>query len=183
MKSELFLEITDNYNPKILKITDVSSYNEDLPVTCGILEITLPFCNTPISFNVAKDFIEVYNSNLLRLTKVKDYNCLGNLPDGAYTIKYSINPNDKLFTNITFFKNAIQMNKYKDLICKLELNYLDDRLNSDEMDELREKFSELKDIIDTARIKAENCCNVEDAYKLYNYANILIGKYQHKCEC
>ena len=38
-------------------------------------------------------------------SKVNKKNALSNLPDGLWTIKYSICPNDSLFVEYTFLRN------------------------------------------------------------------------------
>jgi hypothetical protein len=103
---------------------------------------------------------------------------LENLPDGIYTIRYSVSPNDKVYVKYYHLRTTILMNTYFKELCKLQLN------QCEPTPEIRQKLNDLRYIrmlIDAAKAKAEYCHSTSQAIDMYNYATTLLSKYQNGC--
>jgi hypothetical protein len=174
MISELLLNFTTNSGCKSFTIKDVSNYNENLPVTCGQLVITTPgFCNISY-FDVPKDFEKTFNLSNLGHQIVDGIHCLTDLPEGNYTIKYSINPNDVLFVEYNYFHTCLTERRYFDAVCQ----YLEDRcdMTISEKRERREKLDDIYSALKMSKISAEECNDVETADELLAEANDKLDK-------
>lgn len=175
MISELYLEIRGNFNGKSLVIKDVSAYNENLPVECGQLSIKVPGFNRIKYYDVLKGFEKIVNLSNLEIQIVNDYSNLNNLPDGAYHIKYSINPNDKLYVEYIYYNIFNLQRKYfTKLHCfmenKCELSRKEQLLKIDEL-------YKISNMIDMIKITAEDCGDIQNADLLYNECVDLINKF------
>ena len=53
---QLFLDVPHTNNPRIIRLMDASIYTNKLPVNCGILQITCPGFNTPVTIDVSANF-------------------------------------------------------------------------------------------------------------------------------
>jgi hypothetical protein len=116
MISQLYLDIITNTSGKSFLIKDISMYNPDGPVTCGQLKIEVPGWTKPAFYDVLPNFELLVNMSNLGIQKGAKYETLQDLPDGEYYIKYSINPNDKLFVNYVYFNTH---SLYKSYITKV----------------------------------------------------------------
>jgi hypothetical protein len=178
MKSELDIYIEKILNPKVLIVNDASFYNPDIAVTNAKLEIQYPNSNVFINIPVSKNFSYKVNSNTLNITKVNKKNALSKLPDGLWTIKYSICPNDALFVEYTFLRNINQLIKYNNLYCELELNKCDKKSYLEELKKLRE----IKDLIDASEYLAD-CGKYEKSIEIYKGIEELLAEYKEDCNC
>ena len=181
MVSNLSLDIENKGDCTFFRITDSSYYNPNLPVTCGHLNIKTPGCATPVEFEVEPYFSSVFNSVNLKLQTGTLNDCINYLPDGIYYIKYSINPNDKIYVEYNFLQNCAQYEKYITLVCKMyseKCNYTTKEYNI--------KVAELeniKEMITSAKYLVEFCGNPEAGVCLYNEANELIKNFKTNVHC
>lgn len=177
METQLDIYIDEELlNPRILIIRDISYYAEDSEVTGGILDIQYPGSEEVLSFDIASGFFEIINSNTLGITSDCGSQNLADLPDGIWTIKYSVS--EDVFVEVTFLRNTLQRVKYANAFCYLDSNKCSYK-------EYQSKFNDLKEInnmINAAKYLAY-CCKYEKAIKLYNIAESLLDQFTGDCNC
>lgn len=179
MISQLDIYIENILNPKILVVKDCSYYNPDIVVTNAKLDLKYPNSDTYINIPVGKNFSYIINSNTLGLTNVTNSDALSDLPDGLWTIEYSICPNDELYVEFTFLRNIKQLIKYYNLFCQIEI----DKCNKKHYLEDLKKIREIKDLIDAAQYLANDCGKYEKSIELYNEAEEMLNEFTNDCKC
>lgn len=178
MISQLDFYIEDVINPKVLIVKDASFYNPDITPTGAQLVIQYPGSNMYVSTPVGINFRYVINSNTLGITNVVKQSSLAVLPDGLYTIRYSICPNDELYVEYKFLRNVKQLIKYYNAYCGLELQKCSHKCYMAELDQLKE----IKQYIDSAKYLAD-CDRYDNALEMYDYADELLSKFTSNCKC
>lgn len=178
MISQLDIYIEDVLNPKVLIVKDASYYNPDITPSEATLVVQYPSSSNYISIPVGINFTYTINSNTLGITNAIRSENLADLPDGIYTIRYSICPNDELFVEIKFLRNVKQLIKYYNSFCALEITKCDHKAYTEELNKLRE----IKQYIDTAKYLAD-CGKYTQAIEVYNYADELLDKFNSNCNC
>lgn len=179
MISQLDIYIEKILNPKLLIIKDASYYNPDIVVTNAKLDLQYPNSSNYVNIPVGKNFSYVINSNTIGLTNVINSNGLSDLPEGIWTIKYSICPNDELYVEYTFLRNIKQLIKYYNLFCKIEI----DKCNRKQYLEDLKKIREIKDIIDASQYLADDCGKYEKSIELYDEAEKMLNEFTNDCQC
>lgn len=182
MISSLSLDIENKGDCKTIRVTDSSYYNPNLPVTCIRLGVKVPGSTELVEFELEdKYFTTTLNANNLKIQDNVPNECLNALPDGIYYIKYSINPNDKIYVEYNYLHNCSQYSKYIDLVCQVyseKSNYSIKEYNQ-KVDELRH----IKELMDSAKYAIEYCNNPEGGVCLYNEANELINNFKLHVFC
>jgi len=177
IKHQLSLETPDTNNCKVLRIFDTSTYGEGLAKECGTLQITSPGFNLPINIEVIPFFNIVLNGCSLGIQKSGCGDSLQCIPDGIYVIRYSVAPNDAVYTEYNHLRVTQTLNQYYNELCKLEIN-------SSEPDiDVRNKFNELRTIksyIDAAKVKVEYCHLPEDGMELLIFAQKKLSAYSEQ---
>jgi len=179
MISQLDIYIEKILNPKLLIVKDASYYNPDVAVTNAKLDLQYPNSNEYVNIPVGKNFSYIINSNTIGLTNVNNSDVLSDLPDGLWTIKYSICPNDELYVEYTFLRNVKQLIKYHNLFCQIEI----DKCNKKQYLEDLKKIREIKDLIDAAQYLADDCGKYEKSIELYNEAEEMLNEFTNDCKC
>lgn len=178
MVSNLILDIPDTYSVKTLRINDSSLYNADLDVECGLLEIIPPGYTKSINFDVSAAFSIVLNSSNLKLAKVRVFKDLQALPDGVYSIKYSIKPNAEAWVEYDHMRINKILKSYYELLCAVKLQpYPTDKRIKKEL----KRISEIRTYIDASKVEVEECGNRNRGLELYNYAQELIKSIKGSC--
>lgn len=178
MISQLDIKVEELLNSKILIVKDASWYNPEIAVTNARIDLQYPGSTDYFSIPVGKNFNYVINSNTLNITNVTHSDNLSELPDGIWTIKYSICPNDELFVEYTFLRNTKQLIKWHNLYCSIQI----DRCVKKKYFEELKKIREIKDIIDAAKYLAD-CGKYEKSIELYDYADLLMDEFSSNCNC
>lgn len=175
-KHELSLEVPDTNNCTVFRIFDTSIYDAHVPITCGTLEITSPGYNQPVSIEVLPHFNLVLNGCTLGIQTNGCGHNSERLPDGIYTIKYSVSPNDKVFVQYHYLRTCMTNNKYFNQLCKLELAACEPQV------EVKEDLAELrliKSFIDAAKAKIEQCDDLQEGMDLFIYAQKRLHKFEN----
>jgi hypothetical protein len=180
MVSQLLLDFKSSKTGKSFEIKDISLYNADGPVSCGTLKITAPgYDRKPKYYDVLKGFILNVNMSNLGLQKVSHFDNLREIPDGAYHIRYSINPNDKVFVEYVYF-NTYNINKlYVDKVAEFLEEKCD--MTQPQKKERIDQLWEISNSIDLCKTAAEDCRSLKEAELLYNEAVDLLNKMNDKC--
>jgi hypothetical protein len=178
MKTELDIYIEDLVNPKIIVVKDASYYNPNLAVTGAKLDMQYPNSSNYITIPVGKEFSYIINSNTIGLTDVNHSENLSELPDGIYTIKYSICPNKELYVEYSFLRNTKQVIKFNNLYCSIDIDKCSRRKYSEDLIKLRN----IKDLIDSAKYLAD-CGKYVKSIEIYDYVNELLSEFSSDCNC
>ena len=175
IKHRLSLDILDTACDTVLKISDASAYGQGLPVECPRLDITLPGFYQPIYIeNLLPGFIENITMVILGYQEA-NADSLNTFPDGIYTIKYSVSPNDKVYKIYYHLRTTCIMNEYYRELCKLQLAECEPTV------EVQQKLKDLRYIemlIKAAKAKAEYCNSTNQATDMLGYARRMLSKYQ-----
>jgi hypothetical protein len=178
IKHILQLDVPETACENVLRVVDTSIYADPslLPIECQQLDITLPGTNQPIyiTAGLTPNFCEVFDATDLGIACPPG----SPLPDGVYTIRYSISPND--VTNITYYhlRTTSTLNRYFGEICKLHLQECEP--SSDERQNLND-LRYIKMLIDAAKAKVEYCHAPTQGVDMLAYANRLLDKYIMGC--
>lgn len=181
MTNELFLEVSDDMNPKVMRLFDTSHYCDDTTLENYLIEILPVNKSTWRPFFVQKGFSLVLNSSNLAYKKVGEVSGLIELPDGIYEIKQSYKPNvytmqHYLHLRTTSLRHKIrsEWNKLVDKTCKLsEAEYV---LN-------RDKLREIEEFLLAAKYKVEECHDKKQGKEMYEWAVKLLEQYTNECQC
>jgi hypothetical protein len=170
---QLRLEIPEVLNTCILKIMDMSTYSDIVPITCPTLNITLPGFTYSTQLDFTPNSSVALNACDLQIQTNQCDEVNYDLPDGIYVIKYSVSPNDVVYVEYNHLRISMALNKYKSILCKLDLS------NCEPTKKILDKVEELKKIkiyLDTAVAKVETCHEPQKGMSLYNYAIALMDK-------
>lgn len=186
IKHTLALDIPDTSCENILRIWDASVYGVGLDVDCPRLDIYLPGFSIPIYYTTNATatpptvldggFVKNFSTADLGITHPNDN--AGSFPDGLYTIRYSVSPNDTVYVQYYHLRVTSLMNKYFKEVCKIQLQACEPTA------EQHQKLHDLRYIkmyIDAAKAKAEYCHAPVQANEMYVYAEKLLAKYQTGC--
>lgn len=163
-----------------IKIIDNSIINPTYPITNGILEITPPGFTCPVIFNVVPGFSLTMNVNSLNLSTISIDNVVY-LPDGAYKIGYSINPNKQTYIEKYYFQNCKLMTKYR--VKAVDLMNKRITFTKKELSGYVERLQWITDLIDGAKFYAQDCGDLVKSASLYNEANDLLTALTYDKRC
>ena len=173
-KHQLSLDVPDTNNCSVFRVLDTSIYDPHVPVTCNKLEITSPGFNEPVSIDVISGFNLILNGCTLGIQSAGCGTISERLPDGIYTIRYSVSPNDKVFVEYHYLRVCMITNKYFNELCKVELAACEPEPDvKDQLNELRL----IKSYIDAAKAKVEQCNDLQEGMELLMYAQSRLQKY------
>lgn len=183
-KHQLSLEVPDTNNCSVFRIVDTSIYDEHVPITCGKLEITSPGFNEPVVIDVTLatdpvtnapvNFSYILNGCTLGIQTNGCGEVSERLPDGIYTIRYSVSPNDKVYVEYHYLRVCMTLNKYFYELGNLEMAACEPQADvKDQLNELRL----IKSFIDAAKAKVEQCDDLQAGIELLFYAQKRLQKY------
>lgn len=179
LKHHLALDVPDTACENVLRIADASVYVDTLGVDCLRLDIYVPGYSVPVY--ISEGLTPNFNLNLsasdLGLIPV-NHPSIVDLPDGLYTIKYSVSPNDKVYVEYYHLRITSTLNTYYKEVCKVQLATCEPTPEQhDKMHDLRY----IKMFLEAAKAKAEYCHSPKDAVNMLAYAQKLLKKYQSGC--
>lgn len=172
-KHILSLDIPETLNTKIFRVVDTSTYSTDLGITCNRLQILLPGYLEEVILEILPNSENVFNACTLHL---QDTNCdvaLSQLPDGIYTIRYSVAPNDKVWIEYNYLRIAQTLNTYYNILCSINLTGAEPLAGEKEK---LNKLRMLKMMLEGAKAKVEFCNNPQQGQLIFNYAKKQLDK-------
>lgn len=168
--------VIPTYNTKTLGIADNSTYPDSPEVQSPTMEITVPgfgIVSVPFSTN---DF-NVFNSAILELTEADED--LIAIPDGVYTLTYSVAPAYTNYVTKNIMRVEQLQEKFDEAFMKLDMMECDGAIKKQSKSEL----STIYFLIQGA-IAAANNCNVDVANKLYLQASKQLDHFNKRnCDC
>lgn len=171
----LNLTIFDSHNKKLLVIGDSSFYPTGYNIVNPTVQITIPGYGVK-TLTFTERTINIYNSNDLGITCDVDTCDLVDIPDGVYTLKYSISPAYKWNVTNTFFRVDGIYAKFDEKFLNLQMFSCDGQLKRNQ----KMVLDEIEYYIQGA-ISAANRCSIDLAVQLYNKANTLLNRFNPKC--
>lgn len=186
IRHTLALDIPETACENILRIWDASVYGDGLEIDCPRLDIYLPGFSLPIYYVndntisppavLEPGFVKNFSTSDLGITTADSVPQA--FPDGLYTIRYSVSPNETVYVEYYHLRTTQLMNKYYKEICKIQLQACEPTA------EQHQKMHDLRYIkmyIDAAKSKAEYCHAPIQAIEMYQYAEQLLAKYLTGC--
>lgn len=155
--------VIPTYNPKTLGIADASTYADDLVIQSPTLEVTMPGLGlVSISF-VPNDF-NVLTSGVLEITEPTEDSV--DLPDGVWTIKYSIYPSHEYSVTKSILKIDQLQQKFDQAFMTLDIMECDQAIKKQSKVELNSIWFLIQ-----GAVAAANNCATDVSNKLYIQAS------------
>jgi len=168
--------VVPTYNSKTLGIADASTYPDPNTTTSPTIELTIPgFGIATIPF-VQNDF-NIFNSTIVGLTEVSD--TLLPLPDGLYTMTYSVTPAYTNYVTKTFMRVEQLQEQFDKVFMSLDMMECDRAIKQQAKVDLNTVYFFIQ-----GSIAAANNCAVDVANKLYIQASKqLANMKKNNCGC
>lgn len=171
--SVLDIAVVPTYNMNLLAVADGSTYTA-IPTSPTIEIIPANFAKAVIPFTPSQ--LNIFNSTDLGITTGTDYLPL---PDGIYTLTYSIAPAYENFVTKTMLRVDQLQEKFDKAFLKLDMMECDRAVKTQQKVELSTAYF----LIQGAMAAANNCATVE-AMKLYSQASKMLDYYNGSgCGC
>lgn len=155
--------VIPTYNSKTLGIADISTYPDSPAVQSPTIEITIPgFGLVSIPFT-PNDF-NVFNSTILEITSATDD--LLPIPDGLYTLTYSVVPAYDNYVTKTIMRVDQLQERFDEVFMKLDMMECDKAIKKQAKVELNSVYFLIQ-----GAIAAANNCAIDVANKLYAQAS------------
>ena len=174
---KLDILVVPTYNTRTLGVADASIYPTDPPVVSSpTIEIGVPgFGTVSLPFNV-NDF-NIFNSFTLGITSYSD--SLLPLPDGVYTLKYSVAPAYENFVEKSIMRVDLIQEKFDQAFMKLDMMECDRAIKTQQKVDLNTIYFFIQ-----GAIAAANSCAIAEANKLYTQANNMLNNFlANNCGC
>ena len=178
---QLALEIPDTLNSCLLRVIDMSTYNENVPLECLTLSITAPGFTTFAEItDITPDFaVNISACGLILQTSNCDSSS-NSIPDGIYAIRYSVAPNEVVYVEYNHLRITMALNKINSLLCCLDVP------NCEPQEPLRKKLQEiqlLSTMLKAAKAKVEYCHSPSQGMAIYTYVVSRLTKLSCGCGC
>jgi hypothetical protein len=175
--TKLSFDIIDTNSCKTFGLMDTSFYSSSQTIANATLQVISPFDDEPVELNYYKDALTVINSNNLKITNVLDTDLLVDLPDGLYTAKISICPEDRFWFEKSWYRTCLLECKYDKAFLKLNVQSCDSCFSPERL----QKLERARIYIYGVKVNAANC-NVKESDKLYKAANKILDSLL-ECDC
>lgn len=162
---KLSLYIPDVQDSCLLSIMDVSDYPANFPVKCPELYVLVPGFREPVKFTPSDIYFK-YTLNACDLGLQKE-DCeyeKYNLPDGAYIIKYQIQPHDELFVEYIYYKTSNLERMYNEALCCIN----ETRWYKHDLIRIKEFIFEIEAGMRLIKTNAEYCHDIKKAKEYYS---------------
>lgn len=168
--------VIPTYSSKTLGIADSSTYPSPNTTVSPTMEITVPgFGIATVPF--AQNDFNVYTSNNVGLTGPGEPSLP--LPDGLYTLTYSVTPAYENFVTKTFMRVEQLQEKFDEAFMSLDMIECDRAIKQQAKVELNTIYFFIQ-----GAIAAGNNCAVDTANKLYIQASKQLANFKKKnCGC
>lgn len=178
--NELFLEVSDAPNLKVLRAFDTSHWCDDA-IENYLLEVLPVNKSKWVTFHVQKSFSLAMNSSSLGYRKVSDQSELADLPDGIYEFKQSYKPNIHTVQHYIHLRTVDTRRKIRAEWDKLVDNTC--KISQGEFNTNRDKLRDIEEYLLAAKYKVEECLQKKEGKELYEWAVKLLEIYTNECQC
>lgn len=165
----LDIMILDTHDPKTLGIGDISEYPDNfLPVNPSIEIVPPSFPRVVIPFPYRG--FSIFNSINLNISC--NTGDITELPDGIWSVKYTISPANENFVQKSFLRTEVLMTKFGTALLTTDIKECNEFIKDQDMDILNQIWY----IINGAIADANNC-NEISAMNKYRYADKLLNNF------
>lgn len=175
--TRLSFDILETNSCLTLGLYDTSFYSSNQTIANATLQVITPFDETPVELDYYKNAVTILNSNTFKITNVNDLDLLTVLPDGLYTAKISICPEDKFWFEKSWYRTCLLECKYDKAFLKLNVQSCEACFSPEKL----KKLERARIYIYGVKTNAANCNNKE-ASKLYTAANKILDSLL-ECDC
>lgn len=170
--------VIPTYNTLTLGVADASTYDTDPPVvTSPTIEITLPGYPTPVSIPFTVNDFNIFTSATLEITTIAEP--LVPLPDGIYTLKYTVAPAYEYYVVKTIMRTERIQEKFDRAFMKLDMMECDRAIKTQSKVDLNTIYFFIQ-----GSIAAANTCAVDESNKLYRQADMMLDNFiRNNCNC
>lgn len=151
--------VVPTYNTLTLAIADASTYPDGFTISSPSLEIEIPGLGSTVVPFVPNDF-NVFNSSTLSITEVDED--LQPIPDGLYTITYSVAPAYTNYVTKNIMRVEQLQEKFDEAFMKLDMMECDTAIKKQQKVDLNTVYFLIQ-----GSIAAANNCAIDVANKLY----------------
>lgn len=168
--------VINTYSIKTLGVADISTYPDSPAVTAPTIVITAPGFDAVTLDFVPEDF-NTFNSTDLGLTETGDD--LLPIPDGLYTLTYSVTPAYVNFVTKNIMRVDQLQEEFDKSFMKLDMMECDSAIKKQSKAELNTIYFFIQ-----GAIAAANNCAIDTANKLYIQAAKQLRNFNKKnCGC
>lgn len=168
--------VIPTYNTLTMGVADASTYPAAPPVTSPTMEIDVPGFGIVVIPFATNDF-NIYTSTILGITSVGDE--LLPLPDGVYTLKYSVAPAYENYVTKTIIRVDQLQERFDNAFMKLDMMECDLAIKKQQKVDLDSIYYFIQ-----GAIAAANTCAVDTANKLYAQASKMLNNFNNNnCNC
>jgi len=180
LKHSLSLEIPHISSPYVINIRDTGIYASGLPTQTPRLEILLPGFVQPVNIiqGVNPGFMFNVNAKDLELQLQTDIAMMA-LPDGVYTIRYSVSPNNIVHVSYYHLRATKIMNEYYAVLGTLVIDECDSACHLHK-DEKLSALRQIKMYIESAIAKVEVMHATQEGIDMLTFAQRQLNKYRYK---
>lgn len=178
--NELFLEVSDHPNPKVLRVFDTSLFCDD-EIENYLIEVLPVNKSKWLTFHVLKGFSLSLNSSSLGYGKVTSESELKALPDGIYEFKQSYKPNIHTLQQFFHLRTVELRRKIRKQWDSLIGHTC--RISQEDYIKNRDKLREIEEFVLAAKFKVEECHQKKEGKELYEWATKLLEIYTSECQC
>jgi hypothetical protein len=174
---KLDILVIPTYNTYTLGVADASTYPTNPPVVSApTITIIVPtFGEVTLPFNV-NDF-NVFTSTSLGITAVGEP--MLPLPDGVYTLTYTVAPSYDNTVTKTIMRTEIIQEKFDKAFMKLDMMECDRAIKTQQKVDLNSIYFFIQ-----GSIAAANNCAIDEANKLYVQADKMLNNFiKNNCGC
>lgn len=171
----LQIQVGQTYNEGVFIVEDTSIYTPSLPVSNQSLQITPPGFSVPtVITTTVQNFRFVLNACALGITSPGGCsNMCPNIPDGVYSIYYSVSPNTNVFVGYQYMRIVSAINRLNGYLCKLQLPNC---LPSEELTYELNNITLIRNYLISAQTNVNDLHNFQDGVNQYRYAIELMNK-------
>jgi len=175
--TRLSFNILDSGSCKDLMLLDTSYYSSNQTISNATLQIISPFDDYPVELNYSKNGITIINSNNLGITNVTDFDYLQVLPDGLYTAKISVCPEEQYWFEKSWYRTCQLDCKYDKAFLKLKVQSCEACFSPENL----QRLERARIYSYGAKVNAKNQ-NYKEADKLYKGAEKILNNLL-ECDC
>lgn len=166
--------VLPTYNKMLLGVADASTYSS--PPVNPTIEITVPSFGTAVLPFTINDY-NLFNSESLGITATGAD--LLPLPDGIYTLKYSIAPALTNYVERTILRVDQLQEKFDEAFMRLDMMECDKAIKTQAKVDLNTIYFFIN-----GAIAAANNCAIDTANKLYAQASMMLNNFtKTNCGC
>ena len=175
--TRLSFDILNTDSCQTLGLYDTSYYSSNQTISNATLQIISPYDDVAVELDYYKNSVTILNSNTLGMTNVNDFDYLVDIPDGRYTAKISICPEEQYWFEKSWYRTCLLECKYDKAFLKLNVQSCEICFSPEKL----EKLERARIYIHGVKVNAK-ACNNKEADKLYKAANKILDNLL-ECSC